>query len=36
MPPHVSASPELYFRIDELLRELADPTSFLETGPLGA
>ena len=32
IPAHVSTSSELYFRIDELLRELADPTSFLETG----
>jgi hypothetical protein len=37
MPAHVSTSSELYFRIDELLRELADPTNFLKitvtTGP---
>ena len=32
MPAHVSTSSELYFRIDELLPELADPTSFLEKG----
>jgi len=37
MPAHVGTSSDLYFRIDELLRELAGPTSFLEiaitTGP---
>ena len=31
MPAHVGTSSDLYFRIDELLRELAGPTSFLET-----